>query len=73
MPISIHDIDFSELGEAERILLAEALLNSLHSPNTSFPDSHKTEIDRRLSAAESGKINLMTREELHKRLANWDQ
>ena len=74
MSIPIKDIDFSALPESERLLLAEALLDSLTGANdVSVPPEHIAEINRRIADADAGRIHPMTREELRTKLPQWGE
>jgi putative addiction module component (TIGR02574 family) len=54
--------EISKLSAPEKILLVEDLWDSISSDESSIPvpESHKTEIDRRLKRHESGPGNLLS-------------
>jgi putative addiction module component (TIGR02574 family) len=59
-----------QLSVAERLLLVEEIWNSIAAEPAAVPgpDSHRAELDRRLSAYEKDPGRLLTLEELRTRL-----
>lgn len=70
MPIPIQEIDFSELSSADRLQLAQALLDGLTldgQPELLTADQIE-ELDRRLAAIEDGTMPFESWEMLRERL-----
>ncbi len=57
-----------KLSTAERLLLLEELWNSIPSNEISIKDSHKKELDKRLSRLKRGETKFYTWEEVKKNL-----
>ena len=62
--------ELSNLSTAEKILLVEDLWDTITSEESSIPvpESHKTELDRRLSAANASPGSLLSLDELKSRV-----
>ena len=71
MPHS-DEFDFSQLSAPERILLAQALWDSVHSEAVATPltTEQRAEIERRLSELKSGEVQGIPWEELKQSLLN---
>ena len=61
---------FDELSGPEKILLVEEIWDTISENETEVPvpDSHRKELDRRLSAYQSSPGRLLTLEELQQRI-----
>ena len=72
MPLSIHDIDFSKLSPAERLLLAQELWDKAHEETATLPmpAEQRAEIERRLAAVNAGAMPVHPWEEVKQRLLN---
>ncbi len=70
MPYPIQEIDFSELSSADRLQLAQALLDDLVLDEQAelFTAEQLEELDRRLAAIESGTMPFESWEMLRERL-----
>ena len=69
MPYPIQEIDFSELSSADRLQLAQALLDGLVLDEQAelFTAEQLEELDRRLAAIESGTMPFESWEMLRER------
>ncbi len=70
MPYPIQEIDFSELSSADRLQLAQALLDDLRLDEQAelFTAEQLAELDRRLAAIENGTMPFESWEMLRERL-----
>ncbi len=70
MPYPIQEIDFSELSSADRLQLAQALLDDLMLDDRAelFTPEQLAELDRRLAAIENGAMPFESWEMLRERL-----
>ena len=57
-----------KLSTAERLLLLEELWNSIPSNEITIKDSHKKELDKRLSRMKKGETKFFTWDEVKKNL-----
>ena len=57
-----------KLSTAERLLLLEEIWNSIPASEIRLKESHKKELDRRLSLIEEGKTTFFTWDEVKKNL-----
>ena len=66
----LEQFNFAHLSVAERILLAEALWDSVHDSveKTPFTEAQKQELDRRVALDEAGLMPSAPWEEVRKRL-----
>lgn len=70
MPYPIQEIDFSQLSSADRLQLAQALLDDLMVDQQSdlFTAEQLEELDRRVAAIDSGTMPFESWEMLRERL-----
>jgi putative addiction module component (TIGR02574 family) len=57
-----------KLSTAERLLLLEELWNSIPSDEITIKDSHKKELDKRLSRMKKGETKFFTWDEVKKNI-----
>ncbi len=65
-----HDIDIASLTPAQRILLAEALWDSVAATQTAPPltSAQREELERRMAAADRGEMKYSSWAEVKRRL-----
>lgn len=71
MSDSSRPIDYSHLSNAERILLAEELWDSVaaHPDNIPVPPEHLAELQRRLAIADRGEMTYSSWPDVKRRLS----